>query len=373
MKKIITILLSFLIIKTNSFSQYFQGSFTNVGNKVTVKVKPTGNLTVGITLVDFYIRYNVATTPAFTIGNITPNTTNFPGLSFTYGAGQLVDNDTYQTRELLYTNPAGIPSKTYTAGTEYDLVSFTLDGAPAFANIELASNSLGGSYWFAMADGAGEEIAPTGDIFYGPGFFKAGTGDYLPLANVPVPVKFLGFDVTKKNNSAVLNWSVENESALTDKYIIESSANSIKFSPVGTIVASNSGRGSNSYNFIQDNLSAISNSGVLYYRIKQIDKDGKFVYTPTKTVRLDGKSFAVNASPNPVKSSTKVSIDLIEQSKIIISITDATGKNIKSMEVQGFKGANIKDLNLSNLSSGNYVMKVQAGSEIKSLPLVKVD
>ncbi len=372
MKKIITTLFLSLAIGQFAFSQYFQGSFTNVGNKVTVKVKPTGNITTAITLIDFFIRYNAASTPAFTIGNIAPNTTNFPGLAFTLGNG-FFDGTTYQYKELLYTNPAGVPSKTYTAGTEYDLVSFTLDGPPATANIELASDFAGGAYYFALADGGGQQIEPTGDVFYGPGLYKVLTGEFLPLANVPVPVKFLGFDVVKKNNSAVLNWSVENETALTDKYIIETSANSTDFTPVATIEASNNGRGSNSYSFIQDNLSAIRNSGVIYYRVKQIDKDGQFVYTPIKNVRLDGKAFAVNAYPNPVKSSTKLTIDLLDESRVIISITDASGKQVKTMQLQGFKGPNIKDVNLSNLSNGNYMLKVQAGNEVKSLPLVKVN
>jgi hypothetical protein len=371
MKKIITTLFLSIVIGNLAFSQYFQGSFTNIGNRVTVKIKPTGNITDVITSIDFFIRYNIASTPAFTIANITANTTTFPGLNFTLGDG--FNDVTYQYREFLFTST--IPQNTYTSGVEYDLVSFSLQGADAVATLELASDFGVGTYYFAITGTSGSLFdAGAGDQFYGPGFTKTGTVNILPLANVPVPVKFLGFDVAKKNNSAVLNWSVENESALTDKYIVESGVNGIDFpTVVATIAASSNGRGSNTYSFTQDNLSAVKSSGVIYYRIKQIDKDGKFVYTPIKNVRLDGKAFAVNAYPNPVKNNTKLTIDLLNESKIIISVTDGGGKQVKTMQIQGFKGPNIKDLNLSNLSSGNYMMKVQAGSEVKSIPLVKVD
>jgi Secretion system C-terminal sorting domain len=370
MKKIITTSFLLLAIGNFAFSQYFQGNISNVGNKVTVKIKPTGNITDVITSVDFFFRSTIAGTPAYTISNVTPNTATFPGLTFSVGG---FSDITHKYNEFLFTST--IPSNTYVAGTEYVLLTFTLDGvAPAVANIELASDFNLGSYYFAITGTSGSLFdAGSGDQFYGPGFNKVGSAQFLPLNSIPLPVKFLGFDVVKKNNSALLNWSVENETALTDKYIIESSANSTDFTPVATIAASNNGRGSNTYNFIQDNLSAIRNSGVIYYRVKQVDKDGKFVYTPIKAIRLDGKAFAVNAYPNPVKSSTKLTIDLLDDSKVLISITDAAGRQVKTIQLQGFKGPNIKDVNLSNLSNGNYMLKVQAGNEVKSLPLAKVN
>lgn len=370
MKKIITILFLSLIIKSSLFAQYFQGGLYNVGNKVVFKMKPTATLTTGISYMEVAFRFNPASTPPFTI---TPPVNILGGLKFERFAQDLLQGGYIYIRYAAV--GVVVPSQPYTGGTEYELFSVTLNGAPALANIEMASDFNGsGTFSFGAVDETGTNpIVPTGDELYGTGFFKVGTENYVPLANVPVPVKFLGFDVTKRNNSAVLNWSVENESALTDKYIIEKSVNSINFLPVATIQALNNGRGSNTYTFTQDNLSAIRNSGVIYFRITQIDKDGKSVNTPIKNVRLDGKAFAVNAYPNPVKNNTKLTIDLLNESRIIISVTDAGGKQVKTMQVQGFKGPNIKDLNLSNLSNGNYMMKVQAGDEVKSLPLVKVN
>lgn len=371
MKKIIISLSLLIAFSPVCISQYFQGSFSNVGNRIIFKMRPTADITSPIGKIEFFFRYNIASTPAFTIGNITPNTTNFPGLTFPAPADGYNDI-TYNYKQFLSTS--FIPSKTYTAGTEYEFLSITLDGSSGVANLELASDWDPLNYYFVVNDNNGNAFDPgAGDQFYGAGFYKVATANFLPLNSVPLPVKFLGFDVSKKNNTAVLNWSVENESALTDRYIIEKSVNSINFLPVATIKALNNGRGSNTYTFTQDNLSAIRSSGVIYFRITQIDKDGKSVNTPIKNVRLDGKAFAVNAYPNPVKNNTKLTIDLLEESRIIISIADASGKQVKTMQVQGFKGPNLKDLNLSNLSNGNYMMKVQAGDEVKSLPLVKVN
>ena len=46
---------------------------------------------------------------------------------------------------------------------------------------------------------------------------------------------------------------------------------------------------------------------------------------------------------------------------------------IVNMQVQGFKGSNIKDINLSNLSSGNYMLKLQTAGEVSTMPLVKAN
>jgi hypothetical protein len=372
MKKLITSFIFLIATFLTGYSQYFQGTFSNVGNKVTVKVRPTGTINSGINKIEFSFRYNIASTPAFTITNVVANTVNFPGLVFNFGDGY--HDATYNYKTFLSTS--SIAQKVYSSGVEYELVSFNLEGlAPATANIELAHNLETENYLFTFNDGASNLFDPgEGAVFYGAGYTNVGSDHFLPLVGVPLPVKFLGFDATKKNNSAILNWSVENESALTDKYVIESGFNGIDFpNTIATVAAYNNGKAANTYSFTQDNLSAVRNSGVLYYRIKQIDKDGKFVYTPIKNVRLDGKAFAVNAYPNPVKGFTKLTIDLLEEAKVIISITDASGKQVKGMQVQGFKGPNIKEVNLSNLTSGNYMLKVQSGTEIKSLPLVKVD
>ena len=118
-------------------------------------------------------------------------------------------------------------------------------------------------------------------------------------------------------------------------------------------------------------MSSIKAKGVIYFRIKQIDKDGKFVYTDIKNLRLTIKGILVGVYPNPVKQNTTLTFDLVENSRVSYSITDAAGKMIENNQVQGFKGSNIKTLNLGKYAAGAYTLKVQAGDEITTIPLVK--
>jgi hypothetical protein len=256
------------------------------------------------------------------------------------------------------------PSNSYLSGAQ--LNDLSSDGGP---NQQM--------YWFVSIIGGAGDLTDYTNMFYGlvsaPPTNNGGTiPSFVPLQTLSVlPVKFLGFTVIKNNNAAILNWSVENEDANTDKYEILRSANGVNFATVATISAKNNGTSTNTYSFTQDNLSSIRNTGVIYFRIKQIDKDGKAVITEIKNVRLTGKGLAIGVYPNPIKQVANVSFDLEKEADVILSVLDASGKQIITNQFQGFKGPNIKSLDMAKLASGSYLLKIQNGTETKTMPIVK--
>ena len=200
---------------------------------------------------------------------------------------------------------------------------------------------------------------------------QTGTSTALLINPIPLPVKFTGFSVVKKDNGANLSWQVENETALTDRYEVERSLNGIDFKSITTIALKNNGRSANAYTFTDADILSIHSSAVVYYRIKQTDKDGQFIYTEIKSVRLDSKGFSASIFPNPVRSKASLSIDLIENSPVTITLNDANGKVLKNIQVQGLKGINKKEVDMSNLSSGNYLLRIQTSTETTTLNVVK--
>ncbi len=209
---------------------------------------------------------------------------------------------------------------------------------------------------------------------YDPNFSTTGTAtSFVTIPDIVLPVRFLNFTATRNNNQAILNWAVENEDANTSLYEIERSINGTEFVKAGELTALNNGRSSNAYSFTVDNLSAIRNAGVLYFRIKQIDRDGKFVYTPIRNIRLDGKGLIIGVYPNPVRGAANVTFDLAENAEVAITVIDAAGKQVLGNQLQGFKGANISRLNFNGLAAGTYTLKVQTATELKVMPVVKVN
>ncbi len=378
MKKYIFIFLASLFFYGSSFSQYFQGSWvknpSTSASILTFRIKPTGTLTTAISYLEFAFRYPNSGTPSFTVTNITSNTTNFPGLAIQRFTPDFNDG-TYTYVKFVH-NTATVPSATYTTsangGNGYDIFEITISGpAATISQLDMASNLVSGNYQFGVVDGAGNQIDPgAGPQLYGPGYNTNGNDHLVPLTNVPVPVRFSGFTATKKDNSALLNWSVENESSLTDRYEVERSANGIDFIKIASVAPKGNG-GSNNYDFTNFNLSSFKSSGVIYYRIKQFDKDGKYIYSEIRAVRLDGKGISIAVYPNPIKDVANVTLDLIEAAPVAIFITDAAGKEIQRIQLQGNKGTNIQKINMTSLASGTYLIKVSAGGEIKTLSVVK--
>ena len=154
---------------------------------------------------------------------------------------------------------------------------------------------------------------------------------------------------------------------------MERSVNGVNFTKIVTVAPKALNGGTNSYDLTDFNLSSIKASGVIYYRIKQIDKDGKFVYTEIRSVRLDAKGFGISVYPNPVSSLTNLTLDLEAAADVIIKVTDAAGKEVQRLQLQGNKGINIQRINLSGLAAGSYMLNVSPGAEIKTLPVVKVN
>ncbi len=187
------------------------------------------------------------------------------------------------------------------------------------------------------------------------------------------PAKFTGFSAVAINGNGALSWQMEKESAYTDHYEIERSLNSIDFKKINIVNSKNNGNSSNSYDAADLNLATISSAGLYYYRIKEIDKNGRFVYSETKSIRLTFKGLAMLAYPNPIKDIVQLTIDLEEDANSILAIYDAAGKKIQLIQLQLLKGANIKKINMESYAAGSYLLQLQTPKENKIIRLIKIN
>lgn len=124
------------------------------------------------------------------------------------------------------------------------------------------------------------------------------TGTFSPFGiadiNAILPVSWLGFDVQKQNGQVLLNWATATESNNKD-FVVEHSVNGKDWESIGVVKgAVNS--------FIQKNYSYLHSQpaeGMNYYRIRQIDMDGRSSFSAVKTIKFEIKQ-ALTVYPNPV-------------------------------------------------------------------------
>lgn len=178
-----------------------------------------------------------------------------------------------------------------------------------------------------------------------------------------LPVTLASFTGTKNNGVNILSWTTVTETNNTGFELLRS-ADGINFTKL-TFVASKSLTGNSStslqYEFADKNPFVLSN----YYRLKQIDKDGKA--TVSNIVLLKGtkanKLEIISVYPNPVHDRVNLSIASTQAAKGTISVIDYSGKTVISQSVQLINGEVNMQLNTAHLQSGNYVIKINNGLE----------
>ena len=155
-----------------------------------------------------------------------------------------------------------------------------------------------------------------------------------------LPIKLLSFTGINKEEYNFLNWQTSSE--INSHYFdIERSVNGIVFEKIGRTTASGNSSTIKSYSFTDNQ---IKNTAVLYYRLKQVDLDGKIDYS--KTILINAKNNnGISTFPNPTITTLNVTYNTQKASSYVVS--DNTGKVFK-------RGATTSQINISTLSKGSY-------------------
>lgn len=166
-----------------------------------------------------------------------------------------------------------------------------------------------------------------------------------------VPVQFISFTAFLNNTkNAVLNWTTSKE--INHKiFRIEKSYNGKDFFVIDSVLAKDETLSINKYSITDK---AIIDK-VTYYRIKQVDVDGKFSYSPTIAVNptTENKNI-VAVFPNPVNDILNLNIQSTANTKGALMIADLTGRIVMHEQLTLNKGSQIQSVNLSKLSKGTY-------------------
>ena len=377
MKKNLLLALLFSITSFNVFCQtgnYFSGTIKpgSQPNSVFVVIKSNTTLT-GVKFSSFQFELGIPTTvsprPTESIASFDPTITYAKDSSI-----EAQDGNTYYGYGFSGIGTTlGVP-QTFTADVEDTLAEVFFSGnLSTTSEVRMMQLPNGGTTLnvnFYLAD-RGSDVTNTLAQFYGGSLLvNDGNGysgsSYVLINNIALPVKLSSFNVIAKNNTALLTWSVENQDATSSHFEIERSTNGTDFSQVGTVAVTPSSEASYSFNDNGFNL-----SGTVYYRLKMVDKDGQFAYSDIKSVQFANKTFEVSLYPNPLRNLTKLNVTLDQSQEIKVSVNDAVGNVVKQIEIKGQKGLNEKAIDLSTVPAGSYIIRIQAGDNMKTIPVIK--
>jgi hypothetical protein len=188
------------------------------------------------------------------------------------------------------------------------------------------------------------------------------------------PVTLVSFRGEKAGRTNKLQWQTANEQNNAG-FELQRSANGTSFSAIGQ-VASRAVNGSSTaplqYGF--DDVQPLN--GANYYRLKQLDKDGRYTYSATVLLKGE-KVTSVQLGvvyPNPVTSVLQFSVAAPANRKVTFVVTDLSGRIMLSSLQQLTEGDNTIQLPVGKLSAGTYLLKAVCaeGCETTTAKFIKL-
>jgi hypothetical protein len=213
--------------------------------------------------------------------------------------------------------------------------------------------------------GSVEIVTPTRGTFgndytltytFNSGFSGFGAG----VAGLALPVGLLDFTGRLQNNSVVLNWKTSFE-LNSQGFDIEKSYDGQTFEKIGYVAAAGLSNVTLNYQF-KDEMIAQENN---YYRLKQIDLDGRFDYSRVVLIKdpLDQK-FVFRVMNNPFNTSIDIQFGKIPPGKVQARLMDMNGSVMMRWDLNNVSLNRVR-LQLGNkqLASAVYVLNVVVGNK----------
>jgi hypothetical protein len=174
-----------------------------------------------------------------------------------------------------------------------------------------------------------------------------------------------GFQTIFENCEVRITWA----SVIDEKFShfeLEKSTDQSNFKVISKIT-SGQNQGLQSFLYTDSQLEATN-----YYRLKMIDLDGNFTYSPVLEEQTDCKSDSWQIYPNLLNGgNAELTIKLFtQQPSVIFTIIDQFGRKIKTFQAETIPGWNTLQWNLPDLYAGMYYLHHSDILLNKALPFV---
>lgn len=239
--------------------------------------------------------------------------------------------------------------------------------APDAEFIPTEKDALGGM--FDGADSDIDEITGRTDlIVVNPGDVNK-TIDAGFKFNPALPVNLTSFEAQLMNGSQVmLKWVTASEQD-NKHFIVERSIDGREYEPIGVVEGNGTTTLVSSYS--HEDLDPYY--GYNYYRLKQVDFDGKYEYSHVETVIINGQDLPdLVVYPNPIQKSTTLRVVTPFEKDAMIEVVNNVGKTLQIVEMP--QGANSKQIDMSNYPEGMYYLYINYnGHRTHVSNLIKVE
>ena len=176
----------------------------------------------------------------------------------------------------------------------------------------------------------------------------------------PLPVELSAIAVQRVNTDALVTWTTASERNSKGFYV-EVSTDGKNFRDLGFVASATANSyQAKDYRFVD---AEAGKSGNRYYRLHQVDLDGKHGFSPVRVLNFGTTSIysasTLTAYPNPFTSDLSIAVAGVSTGTAMLRLTDLAGSTVRSQQVALEGGSSTLNLtNLSELKSGVYLIQL---------------
>jgi hypothetical protein len=192
------------------------------------------------------------------------------------------------------------------------------------------------------------------------------TGSVSPLAE-----SLVNFMLESSTDKINIHFEAIHEDMISS-FIIERSLNGIDFSKVSSLSPDENKKINDEY-VVTD--PAPANNGILYYRIKQHFKNGKFIIHPVSAIRMKTeKAFSLERiNPSPFNSTFNIAYFIPKPGRVWIQLNDQKGTLLDSQTFEAGAGKNVHiSKNYGHFPSGTYTVNIMYDNKKISERVIKI-
>lgn len=360
-------------------AQYFLSSVKASGTNFQIYIKPNpggGDITTDFSLIEFFVRVPTSVT-GLTFGAPVSNTVDFPQLNISQAGGENPQGGEagYRNFWFIYSYSVPLPAaRIYTDGVEYLVctIPVLVSGVPTdpgtISGFQIINNTNFVPHYLTITNGGGGELTarsvdPNLQVFYastggsvgictnscsaGPG----STNMFAVITSGTLPVVFDKYEIDCNDKGALLVWSTVSEHN-SSHFEVQRSVNGVDWVTIDNVTAAGTSDIPRKYQYLD-----ISAPGYAFYRLKQVDIDGRYIYTAIRRTNCKSKSFDAVIYPIPAKDN----LTLVMKSEVNVSaefqVIDVNGKMVQKIQKTVTQGNNNIIFNVSMLPAGQYILK----------------
>ena len=182
---------------------------------------------------------------------------------------------------------------------------------------------------------------------------STGSAFTIDLSGTALPLELASFTGKTESRSNMLRWET-----LTEKnvqwHIVERSVDGIKWMEVGKTAGQMDAQSPVKYE-LEDRAPLAK----AYYRLRSVDYDGAENFSNSIVLTRKGEHFGITAAyPSPTKNELTVQFASLAEETVTIQVTDFAGRLVLTQEFDADNGINEAVLQLANLQTGVYLLRI---------------